>query len=1052
MKNTKFTLFFLILVAFSAVTAEEDDNYGSMIGGIPAMTWEDGGQDFFVMFNSNLDDRILLLGESNENPQGDTCMDSSSFTLDNFHIPEDALIEKAYLVWMGAVAPDRIDEPTDNDVQLSFTQRNDSSVKLSEYITSGEYGRRLTDLPSFDFEGIKYLTTAYTDCSETYYGDPEENLDVGYFTYRADVTDFFNRIYETNKTNGLIEGTGEYYGTYTVSGLECTDHDAYKCTGSMVSAWAVFFIYRSKSIDRPKKIYLYNSLAFAYGLISTAEVRNLELAPYPELRIATMVADGDTGLTNANLPTEEISVKGITPDAEAQGAYRLTDKCNPRETGYTEIFNSVSSVQGWYTDEIECYSVGWGNSNFGIDVDTFDLDSAKNINLQAHLPKDGEGFDVNFGVNQDAVFSNFMALSVDIKGSRFNIPGESEKYSCSCPPAASNTYNDYYCQGNGTNKEFYYLIKIQNWGDDAAENVTVSDELDPQLEYVSGTTEFATKFNDYGNGTDWEPLPDKNGGKFPLSGNGVKISDRMEKCNKSTETCKDTILVRYKVRPKQGTAANYVFTNIALISDSGSDTPYKTNNSYPLKLKPGSCVSDAVCTNPTPEMCGGLKEEEPEPVEKECGEPSLPDCLPGYVCENFKCVDDQTIMCSDAEVKAAVGKNSPKSDNMIILAKTDGKQPIVVGQFTLQASGCEEEKFINFDMIKVHFDTNRDEGFEFSEPELIYDADEDGLYNNAIDTIVSSKGARIEDNYIKFTLDASMKKYAGKSLNHFLVRTKFTYKSATVPQDTSFRFYFKDADLTVNSGYDGSFVSVENGTVNFPEFYIEPTGNYFIVAASNDSPEIPPVSIMNTDIPVLQLRTKSTWEEVILRKLRIKAPGNAVKFGGANGITAVSLWVDTNKDGIGDVKIAEKSGFGTKSGEEGVSEITFEHEEFEPQLYYQKDEEKILIIYVDFDMKKADPPMYGMITIPTGGITLDSPETTIYELPVKSQVFTYDCPDGDLGCDDTETDTEPKQGELGAECYPDRTCNDGLLCRSSDNTCFEPEPVKSSGCSVLTLD
>ena len=1052
MKNVKITLLFLILVALFAVTAEEDDNYDSMIGGIPAMTWEDGGQDFFVMFNSNLDDRILLSGENNENPQGDTCLDSSSFTLDSFHIPEDAYIEKAYLVWTGAVAPDRIDEPTDNEVQLSFTQTNDSSVKLSTYILSGEYGRRLTDLPSFDFEGIRFMSTTSSGCSETSYGEVAD-LEVGYFTYRADITDFFNRIYEINKTNGHIEGTGEYYGTYTLSDLECTDHDAYKCNGSMVSAWAVFFIYRSKSIDRTKKIYFYNGLAFAYGLTSRAEVRDLELAPYPDLRIATMVADGDTGLTNANLPTDEITVKGITPDAEAQGAYRLTDKCNPRETVYTEIFNSVSSVPGWDTDEIECYGAGWRDINFGIDVDTFDLDSAQIVNLQAHLPKYGEGFDVNFGVNQDAIFTNFMALSVDIKGSRFDIPDESEKYSCSCPPSASNTYNDYYCQGNGTNKEFYYLIKIQNWGDDEAKNVTVSDELDPQLEYVSGTTEFATKFNDYGNGTDWEPIPDKNGGKFPLSGNGVKISDRMEKCNSSTRTCKDTILVRYKVRPKQGIAANYVFSNIALISDSSSgDTPYKTNNSYPLKLKPGSCVSDAVCANPTAEMCGGLKEEEPEPVEKECGEPDLPVCPTGYVCENFKCVDDQTFMCSDAEVEAAIGKNSPKSDNMIIIPKDNYGQPLVVGQFTLQASGCEEGKVFNFDKIKVRFDTNRDEGFEFSEPELIYDTDGNGHYDDTIDIIVSSKGTWIDDNYMTFALNANMKKYFGKSLNHFLVRTKFSYKSATVPPDTSFRFYFKDEDLTVNSGYEGTSISVENGEINFPEFYLEPTGDYFIVTASSDSPEIPHVSEMNINIPVLQLRTKSMWEEVILWKLRIKAPGNAVKFGGKNGITAVSLWVDTNGDGIGDIRIAEKTRFETESGEEGASEITFEHWEFAQGLYYKNGEEKNLIIYVDFDMKKAEPPMYGMITIPTGGITLDSPEATIYKLPVRSQVFTYACPDGDLECDDTETDSEPKQGELGAECYPDRTCNDGLLCRSSDNTCFEPEPVKSSGCSVLTLD
>ena len=127
MKNTKFLVLFLIIFVSLAVYAqdatdpenpdsetpdqdtaeqtdqdaevpdteepEQDNGKGNMIGGEPAKSWEDGGQDFFVMFNSNIDNKIKLAGEDTDNPQGDTCVDSSSFTLNKFHIPDDAIIE-----------------------------------------------------------------------------------------------------------------------------------------------------------------------------------------------------------------------------------------------------------------------------------------------------------------------------------------------------------------------------------------------------------------------------------------------------------------------------------------------------------------------------------------------------------------------------------------------------------------------------------------------------------------------------------------------------------------------------------------------------------------------------------------------------------------------------------------------------------------------------------------------------------------------------------------------------------------------------------------------
>lgn len=117
--KTKTVSFLFVVLFCSALSAVI---HGNMIGGEPVESWADGGQDFFVMFNSNIDNKLDLFGEDPDNPQGDTCVDESLFTLTDFHIPDDAIIEKAYLIWMGAVDPSKFDEPTDNSVKLKWRQ------------------------------------------------------------------------------------------------------------------------------------------------------------------------------------------------------------------------------------------------------------------------------------------------------------------------------------------------------------------------------------------------------------------------------------------------------------------------------------------------------------------------------------------------------------------------------------------------------------------------------------------------------------------------------------------------------------------------------------------------------------------------------------------------------------------------------------------------------------------------------------------------------------------------------------------------------------------
>jgi hypothetical protein len=1013
MKNTKFLVLFFIVFAFFLAFAQEepdpdatdpadqdatdpadqdaeapdedaepavDNGKGQMIGGKPVMSWEDGGQDFFVMFNSNIDNKIKLYDEDDKNPQGDTCVESSSFTLDKFHIPEDAIIEKAYLVWMGAVDPAKLNDPTDNEVHLHFQQTNDKNVEYAADIKAGETGKKLTAAPSFDFEGIKFKDEVELGCSETASGTSTSDFEIGYFTYRVDVTDFFNEIYEANKAAEHQEGTGEYYGTYTFSGLDCTEHDAYRCKTTMVSAWSIFFIYRSKNI-RPKKIYFYNGLAFVFGEESVAEVSGFELPLNPAVRLTTMIAEGDPSLTNPSLPPEGLYLNGT---------YKINNKCNPITSTYVEVFNSVSSIVTWDPNadpenQIQCVSGPEDEGvNYGIDVDTFLLDSEKEINLKEHLEKGNTSMNIKLSVNQDAIFTNFMVLSVDIKGSNFDIPDEDEKYFCACPAASNNSANEYYCPYINKSKEFYYLVKVQNWGEDQTGAVTISDELDSKLDYVPGTTEYATKFDSKGNGTDWTVIEDKNG-KFPLSGEGVKLIDKMSPCSKTS--CPDKILVRYKVRPKTGIAKNYVFSNIAVLADEHSDTPYKTNTSYPLKLKPGSCVPDSECDSPTAEMCGGVREN------KECGE-GLPDCPTGYVCENSKCVDDAASMCSDAAVELALGKNSPQSENSIIIPKDNGGQPLVLGQFTLQASNCDEGKVFNFNDIRVHFNTRNNSKFEFSDFELIYDADGNGAYDELVDSVVSNPDSTTKNvNYIYMSLKANAKKYVGKSLNYFIVRAKVNYKDEEISTNTAFNFYLeKDAVKVSSSG--NAEIKEGNDGFEFATFYLEPTGDYFITTIGSKDPAVPAISEINNNIPVMQIKTKSIGKANTINKFKIKVPNSSVKFGDKNGITGISLWLDADNNGTGDVKIAEKTSFA--AGESTA--ITFEASDFSQPLSYIADEEKYIVVKVDFNMVKEDPAMFGKIIIPKGGISLADTSATVYELPLNSKEFKYECKEGDASC------------------------------------------------------
>ena len=101
------------------------------------------------------------------------------------------------------------------------------------------------------------------------------------------------------------------------------------------------------------------------------------------------------------------------------------------------------------------------------------------------------------------------------------------------------------------------MIKIQNWGDDISTNVTVQDSLATnKISYVPGTTEMCKEWKSDNVCKKWEPIEDM-GGQFPLT-NPYKVADVLSYCDSTMMTCEETIMIRFKVKPKDNLPKNEV--------------------------------------------------------------------------------------------------------------------------------------------------------------------------------------------------------------------------------------------------------------------------------------------------------------------------------------------------------------------------------------------------------------------------------------------------------------------------------------------------------------
>ncbi len=954
------------------------------------LQWESGSFDYFVMFKSLMTNNIRTQcdgANSNQqvgcdlpsNPESDTCLTQSTFKLESKHVPPDAYVEAAYLVWTTSVAPNATMLPTDNTATINFLSA-DGAVTNMLNVVAPRQGAIGTDanngVQDFTFEGL-----AIEDAG-TIYG--------GYYTYRVDVTEFFTQIHEYGREAGYGSDGISLLGDYTVSDVTCTNDPQYisQVNGGIYSStvacgWSLILVYRSIQVS-PKMVYIYNGFSQYVGQQVDLTVSGFEFPDKPMVKMSFAVNEGDPGFAYSSgcgggfaaCPPEGLQVTGATTPPTS--LVILQNECNPAKFqdsdgnpfNYSETYNSISSIYGW-EDTFPTCAGGDPNSpnadalEYTMDVDTFLMDAETNSLFDEQFKKGDTMMFFKIGANRDVVYTNYMVVSVDTKAPRYDIPPNPdtpsgrEKGYCGCAPEA-----DKVCFTG----PFYYSVKIQNWGDDISTNVTLQDKLTNKVSYVAGTTEICKEWKEANVCKEWKKIDDKNG-QFPLS-EPYLVADALGYCDPLTMECPETIMVRFKVLPNPNLQKHEVIENTALINDD-SGKVYKSNTSIPLRLVSGSCPSAAECENPDLTECGGVAGEGCEKDE---------DCGDGEVCNSDgQCVLDTDKFTKDATITFAVGKNSPvNSSEIIIPAPSTG---VVLGQFSMISTGATD-KFYYFESVKTVIEKETE--VLLTNLKLVYDKNGDGAVSEGETAVAEAAG--VESNYASFALKKGSTVYETGVLHHFLIVSDATYST---PDDVPVNAIFNSSiDVVEAFGVkDGGNAKAEMSPtpMKFAEYKFEPTKEVFIFTKGAVDPAVPAPSDLNKAVAVMQIRTKALKHANTLEKIRFKSATKSVAFG--EGINVVRIYVDANKDGssTGDIMV----GSATASSMSTTLEVSLSQ-----PVTYSENEEKYLLVVCDFSIPSNE---MAQLEILGGKVYLDK-SVDVMGLPLKSKEFWNKCEEGDITC------------------------------------------------------
>ena len=541
------------------------------ISNIPTFEYE-GAYDYFILSKSLLANTGAY---STYEPQGDTSIGvegASDFLLET-DIPQDAVIEQAFLVWFASVNDADSMTFTDNQVTLMTPDGVDHTVTASIQGNSASP-------QGFEFESYY---------SKGYY----------YYVYRVYVTNIIADS-QYGGENGEIR---PLVGEYKVSGVDdiydCaqsgTSHD-YCQMASMIGGWQLILVYGSSQIAR-KRLYLYNGLTWSLKTLTkptTINIANFELPEKASVKVSFVTADGDNVLS----APEYLEVKGGLA-AQSLVLGDADGSCNPLNQPFNSKFRTVNH-KGEVSDCRE---------ELSFDVDTFFLQYDENVPdsiINPHVQYGTNSMDFYIKTGADIVLTNYVILSVDTRLPAFDIPEKNEKFLLTTTDEEGKV-----CK----NTAFGYQIVVENHGQEPAEMVMVNDDLKDMQTYIPGTFQI-----DYtGTGKCFEDYPDSGG--FPLQ-SGIVVADNMEICQNESNC--DRVLMRFLVKTPESSPKNASFNNVAHIWDAktGEESAYKTNQGLPVRATFASqcdALNDAAVKAKlyTKESmaCNGTKEvpDDPEP-------------------------------------------------------------------------------------------------------------------------------------------------------------------------------------------------------------------------------------------------------------------------------------------------------------------------------------------------------------------------------------------------------------------------------------------------------
>ena len=592
MKTSKLIVLLTVLLISDLIFASFGPEVSKYDG--KELKWIDEPVNYFVMFKSNLDANYNCI----ENPE------ENSFELKNY-IPNDDLIVRAFLIWTGTIHKDKIALPPDNEVQLHF---NSTYGEINHSATITADPGIITKPRGFEFNSIK-----------------QSGFDSSYYVYRVDVTDFFNTILEKGADAVSLDHDDPLSGKYFVTGINCFKDKAHP--EATLSDWSIIIVYYSKHLSG-KNIYIYDNFQLLKNEYLESELTGFDTGYDPEAKMTFINHLGNHGIPSVpNIDSGERVSEGIWVQGTDTEWYSLDDRCNIftaatnnfETLDYIDIFNSTSSVLYWSFKNPSSNCIGEETPDIddqmekNIEADTFIMNAKHNIPRGARLSPHATEIHFKYGVNMDNILTDLVIVSTDQKKppSLYYYPGQELAV---CAPCAEK--GDYWCESD---LEYTFVIRLKNYGERTAEDISIKTTIPEYMEYVKNSTEFSnamyptypTNGDKYLYSNKWTSIPDGKDGEFPLKEDPI-VLERLSPDNTNDMVQPELALfVRYRTKLKDGgRIKSMVIESRAEIGIKGSSKMY-TNSGVPLKLR----FSDNSLSNQEDidmTECGTAKTETPD--------------------------------------------------------------------------------------------------------------------------------------------------------------------------------------------------------------------------------------------------------------------------------------------------------------------------------------------------------------------------------------------------------------------------------------------------------